>query len=80
MTDEKNNQNEQPKPGPDKGNIALLTGAGIGTYGTTMALTSGFICPVCVVATPLFLGIGGLQRYKHLKNKKEKEEQSKQPE
>ncbi len=49
----------------------LLIGAGFGAYGTTIALTAGTVCPVCIIATPLFLGIGAYQKIKHLKRKKE---------
>jgi len=56
---------------PDEtGTTSLLIGGGIGAYGTTLAVTGGIICPTCVVAAPLFLGWGGVQRYRHLQRKK----------
>ena len=51
------------------GTTNLLIGGGVGAYGTTIALTAGYVCPICVIATPLFLGWGGVQKYKYLKNK-----------
>jgi hypothetical protein len=50
-------------------NKALLTGAGIGVFGSTLAATTGFVCPVCILATPLFLGYGGYQKYKEICNR-----------
>ena len=47
----------------------LLLGGGFGAYGTTLALTTGFVCPVCLVVTPLLLGTGAVLKYKHLKSK-----------
>ena len=53
----------------EKGTTNLLIGGGFGAYGTTMVLTIGYACPICMVATPLFLGMGAVQRFKYLKNK-----------
>ena len=49
----------------ETGTSTLLMGGGVVTYGTTLALTAGYICPVCVVAAPLLLGYGGYQKYKY---------------
>jgi hypothetical protein len=35
-----------------------------------MAVTAGFVCSVCVVATPVLLGVGAYQKYKHRQTKK----------
>ncbi len=56
----------------DKGTASLLIGAGFGAYGTTIVAASGVVCPVCVIAAPLFLGLGAVQRISYTKkNKKE---------
>lgn len=49
---------------PDKGNLELAAGAGIGAYGTAMAITAGFVCPACVIAAPALLGAGLYKRHK----------------
>lgn len=56
----------------EKGHTNLLIGAGFGIYGAVIGMSVGFICPACLIATPLFLGMGGVQRYKYLKNKARK--------
>lgn len=71
--------NEHPKDTPDVkagidncrkgGQLQIGTGLAIGGYGTTAALTAGYICPVCVVATPLLLGLG----YRNLRKAKKLE-------
>ena len=60
----------QGNPPCSTGTTNLLIGGGVGAYGTTIALTAGYVCPICVIATPLFLGWGGVQKYKYLKNKR----------
>ena len=70
------NQDEtKPAKGEEKGTINLAIGGGFAAYGTTIALTMGAVCPICAVATPLFLGLGGVQRYKYLKSKADKDEE-----
>lgn len=54
----------------ETGNTSLVAGAGIGAYGTAMAVTAGYICPFCVVAAPALLGLGAYQKYKFHKAKK----------
>ena len=65
---------EEPKDVKDSGstgNTNLLIGAGFGAYGTTLAVTVGYVCPMCLIITPIFLGMGGVQKYKYLKKKAE---------
>jgi len=52
----------------DKGTGNLLVGAGVGTYGTAMFVTSGIVCPACVFVAPALLGIGAYQRHKYNKS------------
>ncbi len=74
-------QNEnQPKSllnkvdeGMDTGTTNLAIAGGIGVYGGSIFATSGIICPACIIAAPLFLGIGAMQRRKFLKKQAEKE-------
>ena len=49
---------------------SLAVGGGIAAYGTTLATMSGVVCPACIVAAPLFLGLGAFQRLKYEKAKK----------
>jgi hypothetical protein len=49
---------------PEKGTSTLLLGAGVGTYGTVNFTLAGFVCPACIVLTPVLLGYGAYQRYK----------------
>lgn len=74
MTDSRETENQET------GNVMLAAGGGFAAYGTTMALTASYVCPVCVVATPLLLGYGGYQKYKYLQSKKATETDSKAPE
>ena len=55
--------------GMDTGTTNMLIGGGIGAYGATTLLAAGFICPTCIIAAPLFLGIGAAQRHAFLKKK-----------
>lgn len=59
----------------ETGKVNLMIGGGFAAYGATIATTMGYICPFCLVATPLFLGLGGVQRYKYLKAKADKDEE-----
>lgn len=62
---------ERATSGPvSSGKTNLIIGGGIGAYGTTLALTVGYICPVCVVAAPAFLGVGAWQTLKARADKK----------
>lgn len=56
---------EQVKPDrPEKGTTELIMGAGLGTYGTTAFLTTGFLCPACMLIAPALLGVGAYKRMK----------------
>ena len=66
MSDEDKNKEDNS----EKGTTSLLLGAGVGTYGTTMFLASGFICPACVFVAPTLLGVGAYQRKKYNDKKK----------
>ena len=39
-------------------NELLFAGTAFGGVGTMGALATGAVCPICIVATPLLLGIG----------------------
>ena len=54
---------------PETGTKNLLYGTGLGAMGTCLALGAGYICPVCVIGTPLLLSIGAVQKYKYTKRK-----------
>lgn len=43
-------------------NAMLAGGAAIAAIGVAGAVASGAVCPVCVVAAPLLLGIGAVRR------------------
>lgn len=68
---EKGNVEETCSP-CEKGTTNLLIGGGFAVIGGTLVTTVGFVCPVCTIATPLFLGMGAVQRFKYLKNKSKK--------
>jgi hypothetical protein len=36
----------------------LAMGTGVGTLGTASALLLGATCPICIVATPVLIGMG----------------------
>ena len=44
-------------------NEFLVAGTALGAVGTVGALATGAVCPICIVATPLLLGIGLLQKF-----------------
>ena len=54
----------------EKGTSNLLLGAGVGVYGTATFVTTGVVCPACIVMAPALLGYGAYKRVKF--NKKEK--------
>jgi hypothetical protein len=69
MTDSRETEGEKPQS-TETGNMMLVAGGGFAAYGTTMAVAAGTVCPVCVVATPLLLGVGAYQKYRHVKAQK----------
>lgn len=74
-TDEgQSDQKEKATAPVETGKVNLMIGGGFAAYGATIATTMGYICPFCLVATPLFLGLGGVQRYKYLKSKAEEKD------
>ena len=85
MTDDDQNttdsrETEEAAPvSSETGNTMLLAGGGFAAYGTTMAVAVGTVCPVCIVATPLLLGVGAYQKYKHVKAKKASNAESSLP-
>ncbi len=70
MSDDKKNTDKLDEA-IDKGTVSLLAGVGVGTYGTTMFVASGFVCPACVFVAPALLGMGAYQRHKYKKFKNE---------
>jgi len=67
------NKKEKVDAPVETGKVNLMIGGGFAAYGATIATTMGYVCPFCLVATPLFLGLGGVQRYKYLKSKADKD-------
>ena len=45
-------------------NKLLAAGASAGAIGTAGALITGAVCPLCIIATPVLLGVGFLKRMK----------------
>jgi len=45
-------------------NNLLAAGASAGAIGTAGALITGAVCPLCIIATPVLLGVGFLKRMK----------------
>ncbi len=60
----------------EKGTANLLVGGGFAVYGTAVATAAGAVCPVCVVAAPLFLGLGAVQRYRYQRKKKNPDDEA----
>lgn len=60
----------------DKGTNNLLLGSGVGAYGAAIFVTTGAVCPTCVVLAPALLGYGAYKRYKFSKKKKSIESDS----
>jgi hypothetical protein len=54
----------------EKGTGNLLLGAGVGTYGTVTFVTTGVVCPACIILTPALLGYGAYKRMKFNRKKK----------
>jgi hypothetical protein len=44
-------------------NTLLAGGFGIGAFGLISAAIGGAVCPVCVVAAPVLLGVGAYKRW-----------------
>jgi hypothetical protein len=45
-------------------NAMLRAGAGIGAIGAFGLVAFGAVCPVCVVAAPVLLGVGAVRRWR----------------
>ncbi len=43
-------------------NNLLAAGASAGAIGTAGVLITGAVCPLCIIATPLLLGVGLVKR------------------
>lgn len=39
----------------------MVSGVGIGLFGIVSAAIGGAVCPICVVAAPLLLGVGAVR-------------------
>lgn len=61
--------------GVDTGTTSIVVGGGFGLYGTSLFAATGTICPACLIATPLLLSVGVVQRHFFLKNKTKENEQ-----
>lgn len=59
----------------ETGNANLLMGGGVAAYGVTLAVTSSFICPACIIVAPALLAMGGVQKLKYLKSKQKAEKE-----
>ncbi len=62
--------------GIDTGTTNLAIAGGIGVYGGSLFAASGIVCPACIIAAPLFLGIGAMQRHAFLKKKAKSDEKN----
>ncbi len=47
----------------DNGNTWLGLGAGTGAWGGFTWLAAGHFCPVCLIVTPVLLGVGIYQKF-----------------
>ena len=53
---------EGKAPGIDpEGPTLKVSGVGIGLFGVVSAAIGGAVCPICVVAAPLLLGVGAVR-------------------
>lgn len=74
MDKKKNNDHilNTKKP-PVTGTANLAIGGGFAAYGATLGMVTGSICPVCLIATPIFIGLGGVQKCKYLLSQRKDE-------
>jgi hypothetical protein len=54
----------------ESGNIELAAGGTLGVLAAAETLASAAVCPLCIVAAPLFLGLGAYKRMRCGKAKK----------
>lgn len=60
--DPKRPDGEAKSPGLDpEGPTLMVSGVGIGLFGVVSAAIGGAVCPICVVAAPLLLGVGAVR-------------------
>jgi hypothetical protein len=57
-------------------NTCLGLGVGVGTLGAGAALAVGAVCPICIVATPLLITAGVVQKIRARRTKKIKRNQT----
>jgi hypothetical protein len=60
---------ERTKEDNNEANTMLAGGATIAAIGIAGAIAGGAVCPVCVVAAPLLLGIGVARKIRAAKRK-----------
>jgi len=53
----------------ENGNVELAAGGVLGVLAAAEVAASAAVCPLCVIAAPIFLGLGA---YKKLKNRGQK--------
>ena len=56
--------NESPQKEPDKGTGEILAGGVFGVLTVCEAAAGVAVCPICVIAAPILLGIGAMKRIK----------------
>lgn len=65
--EKKDEDSSQAVSSDDK--VFLGIGAGVGIYGAILAVTTGVICPACVIAAPALIGAGLYVKFRN-RNKK----------
>lgn len=55
-------------------NSLLAAGASAGAIGAAGALITGAVCPLCIIATPILLGVGFLKRMRLNREQKKLQE------
>lgn len=66
MKEEKPTKTEEPISDEKElkdANTTIALGAGVGALGTSTALITGAVCPVCYVVVPALLGMGMYKRH-----------------
>ena len=63
MTDEESAEPSSPGSHPEREENAMIAaGLGVGVLGAVSAAIGGVICPACVVAAPLLVGVGAYRK------------------
>ncbi|MBD3262065.1 MAG: hypothetical protein GF334_10445 [Candidatus Altiarchaeales archaeon] len=49
----------------DSGNTELIVGTSLSAYAAASTIVTGAVCPLCVIASPLLLGVGLIKKIKN---------------